>query len=66
LTSPIFFSALTKKYIVQTRYKAGAWKEYAAFRSLDQAKGAIQQLERQNAEVEARILNRFTREVVKL
>ncbi|MBN1994145.1 MAG: hypothetical protein JW953_15715 [Anaerolineae bacterium] len=61
----IFSSALTKKYIVQTRYKSGVWKEHASFRSLAQAKQAIQQLKRQNSEIESRILNRFTRQVVK-
>jgi hypothetical protein len=52
MASPILFPALIKRYIVQIRYKPGAWKEHASFRSLEEAKCAIQQLKRQNFEIE--------------
>jgi len=65
MTSPIFFSALVKKYIVQTRYKYSEWKEYGSYRSLDQAERAAQEVSRKNSEIEIRVLNRFTGQIVK-
>ncbi|HMQ52035.1 MAG TPA: hypothetical protein PKE64_01370 [Anaerolineae bacterium] len=65
MTSPIFFPALLKNYVVQTRYKFGAWQEHASFRELAQAKRAVQQIRRQNSELEARILNRFTGQIIR-
>ena len=63
---PIASSALIKKYILQTRDHAGKWQEYAAFKNLGEAKDALQKLKRQQVNVEARILNRLTKQVVRL
>lgn len=65
MTSPIFAPLFIKKYIVQTRYKSSVWQEYVSSRNLEEAKRTIQQLKGQNSEIEARILNRFTGQVIK-
>ena len=52
MTSPIFFPAFVKKYIVQTRSKYGEWKEYDSYRSLDQAEHIAQGVSRQNSKIE--------------
>ena len=64
MTSPIFFPSFVKTYIVQTKSKSGTWQEHASFGSLEQARRTIQQLKRQNSEIEVRILNRFTGQVL--
>lgn len=65
MTSPIFFPAFVKKYILQTKYKYGEWKEYDSYRRLDQAERIAQEVSRKNSEIEVRILNRFTGQIVK-
>ena len=65
MASPIFFPAFVKKYIVQTRYKYNEWKEYDSYNSLDQAERIVQEISRKNSEIEVRIFNRFTGQIVK-
>lgn len=65
MASPIFFPAFVKKYVVQTRYKYSEWKEYDSYRSLDHAERIAQEISRKKSEIEVRILNRFTGQIVK-
>ncbi len=65
MPSPLFFHALIKKYIVQIRYKYGQWQDRASYKSLSQAERLALELISQSKELEARVVNRFTGQVVK-
>jgi hypothetical protein len=66
MASPIFSHLIIKKYILQVRSGPGSpWRERAAYRRLAEAEQARQTLLRQDPQIETRILNRFTRQVVK-
>ena len=65
MTTPIFSSPLSiKKYILQTRSQYKPWQEYASYKNPDQAKRVAQELLRQNPNIETRIFNRLTDQVV--
>lgn len=61
----IFFPALIKKYIVQSRPQNGAWQEVDSFRSQAQAEQAARAFRRQRPDREVRIINRMTGQVVR-
>ena len=65
MASPIFTSFLIKKYNVQLRSSRNSpWKDYKAYRSLEDARRTLREQLRQNPEAEGRIVNRMTGQVI--
>jgi hypothetical protein len=64
MANPIFFSSLLKRYVVEIREAGMSWRVYGRYRRLEEAakarRAAVKDLE-----VEARIVNRVTGEVVR-
>jgi len=65
MTSPIFFPAFIKKYIVQTKRKLGVWNNHQAHRRLDAAEKEARRLVRHKPGLSVRIINRLTNQVTK-
>jgi len=66
MASPIFSPFSIKKYVVQFRSSlSDGWKEYQAYRKLDEAEDAARKMLRQNPKREGRITNRLSGEVIR-
>jgi len=66
MASPIFAPFFIKKYVVQFRSTLGeGWKEYQAYRNLNEAEEAARKMLRQNPKREGRITNRLSGEVIR-
>ena len=65
MPSPIFASLFVKKYIVQTRAAVDKpWRDYEAYRNLNEAQRVAADLARKRPQTQVRIFNRLTKQVM--
>lgn len=65
MTSPIFFPAFVRKYVVQAKSKGGTWKDHNRHQRLEEAEREARRLVRRKPNLPVRIINHLTEQVVK-